>query len=155
MTLFYFTWYCFIVRVKIKLCGAKERTEKLIERAQKNEQLNPCDAALKALADLKLLSTNLEVLPIRGDFGALVENITRGDLRFLYEEQYLSHAELAKLMGVPKAKIERWLKPGKSDDCILPYKCLDFCDVRDRAPQDGERWKKLIAHALASMGKNK
>ena len=144
------------VRVVLKLYGAKERTQKLIERAQIREQASPCDpcdAALKALADLKLLNTNLKKLPIRGDFGALVENITRGDLRFLYEEHYLSHAELAKLMGVPKAKIERWLKHGKSDDCILPYKLLDFCDVRDRAPQDGERWKKLIAHALASMGK--
>ena len=143
------------VRVVIKLYGAKERTQKLIERAQKREQANPCGTAAKALADLKLASTNLEVSPVRGDFGALVENITRGDLRRLYKERYLSHAELAKLMGVPKAKIERWLKPGKSDDCILPYKRLDFYDVITRAPQRGERWKKLTAHALASMGKNK
>lgn len=64
----------------------------------------------------------------------------------LYAERWLSYEELAGLLGVKKAKIERWLKPGKPDDTVLPISRLDFWAAEDNAPAFGARFYRLLAH---------
>lgn len=136
------------MKIVLKLAGAKERTEGLISRNKTKTKKGAADTATEALDRLGLLNTSMTTLPIRGNFEALVMNITRAELRRLYEERYLSYGELAALFSVDKAKIERWLKHGKNDNDILPIRKIDFWRIEESAPKEGARWQRILSHAI-------
>lgn len=55
--------------------------------------------------------------PIHDDRNFYVE---RGELRRLKAESGLTYDALGAKIGIPSAKLRRWLKPGKSEYDLLP-----------------------------------